>query len=407
MSPSLDLAFNPQKSNVLYLDLNSCFATIEQQDHPQYRNKPLVVVAYPSDKSIILASSIEAKKLGVKTGMRLSDAKLLIPQIISLPPDVDKYRYVHQQLEKIISDYTADYTSKSIDEFVLHLQNYPSSQNLVLLAQTIKSRLRSQVGDYLSLSIGLAPNRFLAKLASDLKKPDGLEEINQFNYQQVYSKLSLTDLPGINRRLSSRLQAHSIFNVSQFYQTPLYQLRTVFKSISSYYWYLRLRGWEIDSFESSRKSFGHSSSPPGNLSTLEEISPLLHKLVQKTFYRFYPDYSLSTIHLSLLYKDYSFWHQVKSFPSPVTDPYKLFQSALKLLSYSPQDKYLKTISFTCFNLKKNSSSQLNLFDNTLKRDSLTRSISQINKDYGDFSLTSADLLSIKDLAPNRISFGKS
>src|SRR3970040_2084529 len=129
--------------------------------------------------------------------MRVKDGKLLYPALIVLPPDPWKYRNVHLGLRRILSDYTAHFSPKSIDEFVLNLEGYPAFQKgMRELAREIKTRIKREVGDWLSVSVGIAPNRFLAKTGASLHKPDGLDEINKGNFLDIYSKLALTDLCG-------------------------------------------------------------------------------------------------------------------------------------------------------------------------------------------------------------------
>ena len=117
------LRFNPEPSTVMHMDLNSCFATIEQQANPFLRGKPIAVAAFTTHKGCILAASVEAKRLGIKTGMRVMDGRAIYPKLIVLPPDPWKYRNVHLKLRNFISDYTNDFSPKSIDEFVLNMKD--------------------------------------------------------------------------------------------------------------------------------------------------------------------------------------------------------------------------------------------------------------------------------------------
>jgi len=130
--------FNPAPSSVMHIDLNSAFASIEQQANPFFRGKPLVVAAYDSPGGCILASSIEAKRLDIKTGMRVKEAKNIFPRTIVLEPDPDKYRFVHKSLKKLLSRYTNELYPKSIDEFVLHFDNFPDRQKNIF---SMRSRL--------------------------------------------------------------------------------------------------------------------------------------------------------------------------------------------------------------------------------------------------------------------------
>ena len=122
---SFDLPFNPKPSTIMHIDLNSCFASIEQQANPLLRGKPIAVAAYTTPSGCILAPSVEAKRLGIKVGMRVKDGKLICPALKILSPDPWKYRNVHLGLRRLISQYTDDFVPKSIDEFVLNFEGYP------------------------------------------------------------------------------------------------------------------------------------------------------------------------------------------------------------------------------------------------------------------------------------------
>ncbi|MCX6704187.1 MAG: DNA polymerase, partial [Candidatus Woesebacteria bacterium] len=126
------MEFNSSPSYIMHIDLNSCFATIEQQANPFLRGKLIAVAAFTSLGGCILAASIEAKKLGIKTGMRVRDGRAIYPKLIVLPSDPWKYRNVHLKLRKLIADYTNDFSPKSIDEFVLNLKDYSALEDCPL-----------------------------------------------------------------------------------------------------------------------------------------------------------------------------------------------------------------------------------------------------------------------------------
>src|SRR3989338_11677223 len=154
------LTFNSASPTVMHLDLNSCFASVEQQANPLLRGKPLAVAAYVSPGGCILAASIEAKAYGVKTGLRVKEGRLLCPHLIVLPSDPDKYRRVHLRFRKLLSDYTDKVVPRSIDEFVLDLSDFVNSGlSLTDLAREIKRRIKNEIGDWLTISVGIGPNR--------------------------------------------------------------------------------------------------------------------------------------------------------------------------------------------------------------------------------------------------------
>ena len=404
---NLDLPFNPKPSTVMHIDLNSCFATIEQQANPLLRGRPIAVAAYTTPSGCILAASIEAKRLGVKTGLRVKEGKMLCPDLQILPPDPWKYRNIHVQLRNLISRYTDDFAPKSIDEFVLNFEGYPAFKlGLPYIGQEIKRKIKEEIGEWLTVSIGIAPNRFLAKLASGLKKPDGLEEINQHNFEDIYHRLTLVDLPGIKKANASRLNNSEIYTLFDFYQAPIHRLRSAFKSVVGYYWYLRLRGWEIDDVEFSRGSFGNMYSLPISLSTPEELSPILHKLVQKSSFRMRTaGYSARGVHIALLYRDRSFWHHGSLRPNFLFDSRDIYQHAYRIMSSSPYQKPVANLSVSLFNLQKSNFSQLDLFHQLSRQVDFVTAVDSINQKYGDFVITPAMMLGTSDKVPDRVAFG--
>jgi DNA polymerase-4 len=408
-----NLDFNPHPANVMHLDLNSCFATVEQQANPHLRGKPIAVAAYVSPNGCILAPSIEAKRYGIKTGMRVAEGKLLYPGLIVLPCDPAKYRNIHLRLRKLLCRYSWDVTPKSIDEFVLE---FKGSGRLPMIAQEIKQRIKAEIGEWLTVSIGIAPNRFLAKVASGLHKPDGLDLIDKSNFLDVYASLGLTQLPYIKTRNAVRLNSMGIFSVVDFYTSPLWKLKAAFASINSYYWYLRLRGWEIDATEFARRSYGNSYALPASphasqggpkpYINLSDLSPILSKLCEKMGFRLRrAGYCARGIHLAVGYRDGSFWHKGVSYPESFFDTREIYKSALKILALSPYKKPVRDLAVSCFNLKKGDELQLSLFEDVLKKESLVKAVDKVNERWGSYILAPARMLTASDAVPDRIAFG--
>jgi len=418
------LFFNPQPSTIMHLDLNSCFASIEQQANPCLRGKPVAVAAYTTFNGCIIAPSIEAKVLGIKVGMRVRDAKAICPSLIVLSPDPWKYRNVHLALRKIIANFTPVFSPKSIDEFVLDFKDYlslaardsscktfaQSGQDCFLspfhkVALKIKERIKKEIGEWLRVSIGLAPNRYLAKVAAGLHKPDGLDEINKDNFLDCYRKLRLVDFPYIKERNAFRLNKMGIYSPIDFYRAPLWKLKAAFKSINGYYWYLRLHGYEIDDFESKRRSYGNSYALPKPFSHPRDLAPLLTKLVEKMAFRLrQAGYKAKGIHLSIVYRDWCLWHKGVSFSKNLFASRDIYQKAYQIMLLSPR-KPVRELAVSCFNLTKRDSAQLELFDDVVKKERLVNSIDKINQRWGDFVIAPARMLKAKDAVPDRIAFG--
>jgi len=398
--------FNSEIPSIMHIDMNSAFASIEQQANPLLRGKPIAVVAYDSPGGCILASSIEAKRLGIKTGHRVRDAKAIYPKLITILADPNKYRQVHLAFRKILADYTNDFYPKSIDEFVLHFKNYHTfDYGLKNIAREIKHRIKSEIGDYLTVSVGIGPNRFLAKTASNLRKPDGLEEINKNNFLDVYAHMNLTDLHGINLRNEARLKSAHIHSVLDLYYATPQKLKIAFQSVLADYWHARLRGYEIDNTEFTRKSFGNSYSLPHSTGTKEEIFPILQKLVEKTGLRLRSNgYKATGIHLALRYRDHTFWHKGKSFKKSLFGSLEIYREMIKLL-YEAPCKPIHTIHETCFGLISNKETQLQLFENVIEKENLVGSLDRINSRWGSFVITPARMVLAKNNVPERIAFG--
>src|SRR3989344_1454494 len=222
---------------IFHIDMNSYFATCEQQANPHLRGLPIGVCEHLG--GIIIAPSIEAKRLGIKTGTPVWEARKIDPLIGLLPVDPPKYREITRRFLRIFSDYTSLVERYSIDEAFLDVTNligageYPWSTAL-LYALEIKQRIRLEIGEWLSCSIGAAPNKLLAKIASDMEKPDGLTLIKPEDIPGLYERLNLTDIPGIAYRMERRLHDLGIFSLSDLRDYPEEELRQQFGIVGHY-----------------------------------------------------------------------------------------------------------------------------------------------------------------------------
>lgn len=406
----MELPLNKNKPLVMHIDLNSCFATVCQQAYIHLRGKPVIIAAYPTNNGCIISPSIEAKKLGIKVGMRVRDAKLISKDVIVRETDPMMVRDVHIKFKKIFQDYTPFVTPKSIDEAVLDFAGMESflKRELTDIAQEIKTRLRKDIGEWISCSIGIATNRFLAKTGASLKKPDGLELINHTRIVEVYKKLSLTDLNGINKRFEVRLNAQGIFTPLQFLSAPLTLLqKQVFQSILGYYWFLRLRGYEIDNIEFSRKSFGQDYALGKKTASTQELSVILIKLCEKMGRRLRrAGYEAQGFHIAFLYHDGTFWHKGKRKDTKYSATIDLYRNLLLLFHMQPVKKVVVKISISCYDLVKKDASQLQLFDeDTNKKKHVSEAMDKVNDQYGEFTIIPALMMKANDLAVDRIAFG--
>ena len=394
--------FDQKPSTTMHVDLNSCFASIEQQANPKLRGVPTIVAAYPTDGGCILAASVEAKKVGIKGGMRVKEARSIYRDVKVLTPDPSKYRYVHQQMMGVFETYTPNVEPKSIDEAVLIFD----SGNLFDVGREIKRRIKSEIGEWLTVNVGIGPNRFLAKTAASIKKPDGLEEINFRNAEEQLNKLKLTDLCGINQALKLRLNLVGIFTPVEFLGADLPTLRSAFKSVNARHWYLRLRGYEVDDWRSRRRSIGHSYALPHTYSREEELSKILYRLCEKVGRRLRNNgFEASGINLNITYKDWVRFQQSRKLSQPIFSSSDIYLQSMKILGNIKNLKQVRNLAVSVFNLSKSIYQQQDLFENQRKKASLTQALDEINNKYGEFTVTLAPLIELKGKILDRIAFG--
>ena len=273
---------------ILYVDLNSCFATTEQQARPKLRGKPVGIVNRIAEHSTLIAASIEAKALGIKVGMRVEEAKAIDPNIIFAETEPSKYIYVHNKLKDILKSYSPNVVMKSIDEGLVDLSEAGKdvrNKTPRELALEIKKRLKDEVGSYMKCNVGFSYNRFLAKLAGELHKPDGMDCITHDNIREVFSHLKLIDLPGINKKVEKRLKTYSINTPLELLDAGEETLRVqVMGSIEGTKWYFRLRGTEVDERDESTKTIGRQFVLPPN-PKIDDVKMRLAHLAEDVGYR--------------------------------------------------------------------------------------------------------------------------
>lgn len=405
----MDLPLNQNIPSVMHIDLNSCFATAEQQANPLLRGKPVVVAAYTTDSGCILSPSIEAKKYGIKTGMRVRDAKVLCNSMIVLASDPPKYRDIHLKFCRIFKDYSSSVTPKSIDEAIIDFSSTPSLlSQLTNIAKEIKLRMKKEIGEWISCSIGISTNRFLAKLGSSLHKPDGLRVINYKNLEEVYSNVTLVDLYGINISYQARLNYRGILNPLDFLRASRDKLvHQVFKSIVGHYWYLRLRGWEIDNVDFERKSFGQQYALSKWTSDVRQLCQILMKLTEKMGRRLrHAGFSAKSIHVAVSYSDYSHWHHGQTFMQEMFTTSELFKRVFSVFNMQPKRKVVSKLEVSCFHFVPKQFVPLTLFETDKDRKwRATEAADSINDRFGEFVITPALMMETRSYVPDRIAFG--
>src|SRR3989440_5112359 len=204
---ALELGLNTADPTTLVIDLNCAFASIEQQQDPALRGRPLAIAAYATDAATIVSSSREARDLGIKTGMRVFEAKAIFPAVLVQEPNPPLYRSVSDKLMEIIERHTPDVLRMSIDEASLSLAGAPDLKKLGPegVGRAVKKAIREEIGECVTASVGVSTSIWMAKQASNLDKRDGLQRIDHRNLVAVFERLVLTDLSGIAGATAGRL----------------------------------------------------------------------------------------------------------------------------------------------------------------------------------------------------------
>ncbi len=328
----------------LYVDFNSYFASVEQQLRPHLRGRPVAVVPSLVDTTSCIAASVEAKYFGVKTGTRVSDARHLCPRITFIESRPEIYVEWHHKLIAAVESCAPIASVNSVDEMWLRLSGSDRGRaQAEKLAQEIKAAVAG-VGDWMKCSIGIAPNEFLAKTASDMMKPDGLVVIEQKDLPDALLRLKLTDFVGIGKKMHERLLTHGIGTVHALTQASLDDLRKIWGGIEGERMYAKLRGENIERAPSQKASISHSHVLAPNLRTHLAAASVYSRLTQKAAMRL-RHYGLvaGSISVSMKLRDGMKWDA--RLPLDPTDDTRIFLSAVEqMLAQSQQLRSVRAVS---------------------------------------------------------------
>jgi DNA polymerase-4 len=393
----------------MHIDLNSCFAMVEQQARPLLRGRPLGVTNRKTKNACVVAASYEAKRLGVKVGMPFSEARLHAPDLILVETDPPKYHYVYQKLVKIMKSYSPDVTMKSIDEGIINFTGTDNihKRSLETIGYEIKRRLKEEIGSHMTCNVGIATNRFLAKTAASLHKPDGLDIIDHTNLRQTLAGMELTDLTGIASRNEARLNTAGIYTPLQFLDSGSDLLSAkVFKSICGEDWYQRLRGWEVDDWESSVRTVGRQYVLDEWRPTEEVLRARLSYLCETTAMKLrYKGLAARGIMVYFMMSGGDHWHARRITKQPFFTNNDVLRHASWLFNKRPRDDWVRMMSVSCYNVEPSNSNQVSLLDEVNKEIWLTEAMDTINSQFGEFTITFATTLPAKGLVKQKIPFG--
>jgi DNA polymerase-4 len=383
---------------ILCVDMDAFFASVEQQSNPTLRNRPIAVTG-AGPRTVITTSSYEARAYGVKTGMTVYEAKRLCPQIIFVTGNNKKYAQICERLSEICLRFTPDTEIYSIDEVFLdvtgshHLLNGPEN-----LARAIKETVKKELG--ITCTVGIGHNVLVAKLASDLAKPDGLRWIGEDMVADVFETLPVKKLWGIGSHAEEKLRAMGITTCGELGRASLSLLEKRFGITGE-----RLkdmgrgrmeRPLELESPEP--KSIGHSNTLPTDIWEREAIASCLLRLSEKVGRRARCyGHKGRKITLTVRYSDFKTFTRQTTLRVNTNDTGEIYRSALAILDEIHLKKMIRLLGISLSGFKQDGG-QMHLFDQTAqkKKETLAKAVDAVNDKFGEHTITLASTIARKE-----------
>lgn len=409
----------------LFVDFNAYFASVEQQLVPELRGRPVAVAPVTSNGGCCIAVSYEAKKFGVKTGTRVGEARNMCPDIVVVDARPRVYVQMHEHLCKVIGTCLPIHGVHSIDEVSCRLlgdERRPASA--AKIARGIKAAIRREVGEHMRCSIGIAPNRFLAKVASDMQKPDGLTIIESHQIVEKLTTLNLIDLPGIGPRMRTRLLARGVSTVAELLACDERRMHTLWESVVGLRWHRMLRGEELDELPTHRSTIGHSHVLPPERRGDAEARAVALRLMHKAAARMRTiGYAAGRMSLSVALDTrvhghggyasthqmptwgmkYESWHGDCTFEGGCTDSFEFTRRFDQLWSRRPPGR-LKQVGVVFSDLMHRGDSTLPLFAQERRHADLSKVMDEINTRFGKHAVYAGAMHDARDSAKGGIAF---
>ncbi|MGH7765238.1 MAG: DNA polymerase Y family protein [Candidatus Dormibacteraceae bacterium] len=406
-----ELGLNTADPATLVIDLNCAFASIEQQHDATLRRRPLAIAAYATDAATIVSSSREARDLGIKTGMRVYEAKAIFRNILIREPNPPLYRAASDTLIEIMERHSPDVLRMSIDEASVNLAGTPGLTRLGPegVARAIKTAIRDEIGECVTSSVGVSTSIWMAKQASNLDKRDGLQRIDHTNLVSVFDRLQLTDLSGIAAASARRLVQAGIHTPMEFLRATAVrkQLGGMHAEVASG-WGRRLRGFEVSGFESARrKSYSHSHVLARATASQAELEELLMRLSEMVGRRLRAAGRRgSVVSVGVVYRpDEGHFSRQSTLTRPIATGDEIYQAALKLLAARDPRRTVGTLGVGLAGLSEGDAGQLDLFGQAPRNERLEAAMDAIRDRFGEDAVQRSRLLGRAAVVRDRIAFG--
>jgi DNA polymerase IV len=395
---------------ILHADMNSYFASVEQQANPFLRGKPVAICSRISRNACIIACSVEAKKLGIKTGFSLDEAKVLAPKIIALEVDPPKVRTVTQRIFAIFADFTSAIEPYSIDEAFLdltgHTDDFAAARELAL---TIKKRIKNEVGEWLRCSVGISHTRWLAKFAGELQKPDGLTILKKEDLPFVYAGRPVDEAWGIADGWKTRLAGMGINTLGELLVYDPLELKRRF-GMPGYVIWANINGLDVEQVKPADgtpgKSVGHSYVFHKRTADERLIAAIIMKLCERVGRRLRRiGMEAGRISIGWGYAEGGDGRRVRCF-DPAFESYDIFTAALKGFRDGWNRSIVTSMAVTAFDLVP-ATGQISIFNDKQKRRELSAALDAVNDRYGDYTVIRGRMWGTTESAPDRVGFRES
>ena len=379
---------------ILHIDMNAFFASVEQQSNPELRGKPIAVIG-AAKRTIITTCSYEARAFGVKTGMNSWQARQACPDLIFVVGNNRKYTYTSTQIIMIMREYTPLVEVFSIDEAFLDvtgcLSLFGSAERI---SHLIKARIKEQFG--LTCSVGIAPNKLLAKLASDMQKPDGLTIIAKDKIAQILERVPIQDLCGIGAKMHQQLSKFGIKTCGELGRFPVEVLKRNFGITGERLHYMGLGIDDSpvvpDEDAEEVKSVGHSTTLDKDITERGDILRYLLQLSEMVGRRA-GRYKVAgrTITLTVRYADFTTFSRQQSGSCHTNNSEDIYKAAVQILQGIELTQPIRLLGVKISSLSSHTE-QLPLFPAELKKALIAGAMDDVNNRFGDFAVTFGSLL---------------
>ena len=388
---------------VLHLDINSYYATLEQQAYPHLRGKPVGVAGKGSgERTVVVGASIEAKKLGVKGAMSTWEARRICPSIIIVPANYDRYIFVSKRIFTMLERFSPKVEVFSIDEAFVELPNNATWEDAVAIAKQMKQLIYTQIGEWVSCSIGISYGRTLAKLASEMQKPDGLTVIRPEDFAAVAEKMPIEELCGIGWRIGPRLNQAGIFTIAELGAAPKTMLTDMFGDFTGSWLHHIGNGIDDNQIRSFRslpqeKSVGHSYTLPRDIASLEDVLGVLLLLCERVGVRLRRKGLIGrTVSVYLRFGDKTGWGERHSQKDYIFDGLQIFQAAERILEHLPRSLPIRLVAVSITDLVEAGQTSQPLFVQDRRYEQLVGALDKINTSYGEFTVHRGALSKLRE-----------